>query len=86
MKLGMRDEKELSRGRTEGKVFSIQAEGMASPKNRRETDEEGSGIRVIWKGRQGWVLVGPVGRRRQSLDFILILVKCHMPQRTLRKG
>lgn len=66
--------------------FSIQAEGIASPKNRRETNEGGGGIRVIWKGRQGWVLVGPVGHRRQSLDFILIVVKCHMPQKTLRKG
>lgn len=64
-KLRMRDEKELSRGRVEGKVFHT---------------------RVIWKGRQGWVLVGPVGHRRQSLDFILIVVKCHMPQKTLRKG
>lgn len=37
-------------------------------------------------GKVGWVLAGPVGRRRKSLDLILSLIERHMPQRILREG
>lgn len=58
--------------------YSIQVEGTASAKNRRKT-----GVATVMRevvvpeefGKVGWVLAGPVGRRRKSLDSILSVIE-----------
>lgn len=64
----------------------IQVEGTASAKNRRETSVatvmRGAVVQEEF-GKVGrvWAMVDPAGCRRKSLDFILSVAECHMPQR-----
>lgn len=72
----LRDEKLV--GEELEEEYSIQVEGTASATNRRKARVAVVMREVVVQeefGKVGWGLVGPVGRRRNSLDFILSVIE-----------
>lgn len=83
----LRDEKLV--GEELEEKYSVQVEGTASATSRRKASVAMVMREVVVQeefGKVGWDMVGPVGRRRKSLDFILSVIERPVPQRILRKG